>query len=460
MIRKYLGVLGVAGVICITGCASHNIEATAPEPRRLGKDIPSFRAADDPETSSIPDVSIEEPTSGLALQEALALALMRNPELAVFSWEVRAREAEAVQAGVFPNPEAAVEIENFGGSGELEGFGAAETTVGLFQLIELGGKRGKRRHEAEWLTQAGEWDYETKRLDVLTDVTVAFVDLLVAQEQARLAAELVDVADRILEAVTRRVKTGGISPVEQSRAQVEAKTSEVELRKATQRVEIAKRQLAATWGSTSPAFTEALGTIDTTWPVPTLAELLKRIGDNPDLARWTTEMARRQASVELQKAGRIPDLGLGVGVRRFESDAGGFNAFVAELSLPLPIFDRNQGATNAAERRLEMGKEQRRAARVRAETLLGTTHQALTISEGEVASLRDEVLPEATSAYDTAQQAYTRGRMRLTDVLDTQRTLFALRSRYYDALAEYHRGKAEIERLIGAPLVEQSKVEE
>lgn len=104
MIRRFLAVLGVAGVICITGCASHNIEATAPEPRRLGKNIPSFRAPQDPEPSGVGEVNIEEPTGGLALREAVALALMRNPELAIFSWEetcpaIRTLETATITGG-------------------------------------------------------------------------------------------------------------------------------------------------------------------------------------------------------------------------------------------------------------------------------------------------------------------------------------------------------------------------
>ena len=74
------------------------------------------------------------------------------------------------------------------------------------------------------------------------------------------------------------------------------------------------------------------------------------------------------------------------------------------------------------------------------------------LSEYESTRLRDEVLPEATATYESARTAYQRGRLRLTDVLDTQRTLFDLRSRYFDALGSYHVNRADIERLIGAPL--------
>src|SRR3989337_3662608 len=95
-----------------------------------------------------PSVYAEEPIVVMTLPQAQSLALMKNPELAAFSWEVRARDAQAIQAGLLPNPEINVEVENFGGSRNFRGFNVTETTIQLSQLIELGGKRSQRRYVA------------------------------------------------------------------------------------------------------------------------------------------------------------------------------------------------------------------------------------------------------------------------------------------------------------------------
>lgn len=450
---RYIIALGVAAVITTTGCASHRIGATAPEPRRLGKDIPAFHAPDEPGAQPVAGADIEEPSGSLSLRDALALALMRNPELAAFSWEVRAREAEILQAGLRPNPETALEVENFAGSGAFDGFNESETTLGLSQLFLLGGKLGNRRNVAEHSRNLAAWDYETKRVDVLTELTKNFVSLLVAQEQAALASELVTIAEKMLEAVTRRVQTGGISPVEQGRAQVELQTTRIDLQMAEREADMARQRLSAMWGTTNPQFTEAEGSIKAVVPVPPLDEIASRIADNPDVARWVTELAQREAIVALARSERIPNLELGVGIRRFAATDD--NALVAEVALPIPIFNRNQGAVQAAERRVAVAGEERRAAQVRVGTRLSIVYQELLQSENELTRLRDEVLPEATATFESAQNAYLRGRMRLTDVLDTQRTLFALRSRYYNALGSFHQRKADIERLIGAPLADE-----
>jgi cobalt-zinc-cadmium efflux system outer membrane protein len=85
--------------------------------------------------------ALSENKADLSLADALALALAHNPELATFSYEMRIQEANALQASLLPNPEFDAEIENFAGSGSLNGFDESELTLSIGQLIELGGKR-------------------------------------------------------------------------------------------------------------------------------------------------------------------------------------------------------------------------------------------------------------------------------------------------------------------------------
>ena len=103
--------------------------------------------------------------------------------------------------------------------------------------------------------------------------------------------------------------------------------------------------------------------------------------------------------------------------------------------------------------RLAQAREAQRAARVDAHTALAVNYETLAAAHQEVTTLDRSILPDAREALDTAQDAYSRGRFRLTDVLDTQRTLFELRGRRVAALATYHQALIELERLIGEPLV-------
>jgi cobalt-zinc-cadmium efflux system outer membrane protein len=98
------------------------------------------------------------PTGDLTLRDALAAALRDSPALAADAAEVRAREAEMLQAGRRPNPELGVELENLAGSGPFSGLDGLETTLALSQAIELGGKRGRRVEAARLDRDVAAWD--------------------------------------------------------------------------------------------------------------------------------------------------------------------------------------------------------------------------------------------------------------------------------------------------------------
>src|SRR5262245_4683025 len=129
-------------------------------------------------------VAAEEPRGVLSLRDVLSLTLLRNPELSAFTYERRAAEARELQAGVLPNPAFSAEVENIGGTGYVtKGARASESTLQLSQLIELGGKRAKRLRLAGLERELTGWDYEVKRLEVLTEAKKAFVDVVTTAER-------------------------------------------------------------------------------------------------------------------------------------------------------------------------------------------------------------------------------------------------------------------------------------
>jgi len=384
------------------------------------------------------------------LRQALAAALVNNPQLIAFAWENRAREADALQAGLGPNPELELEIENFGGSGEVAGFQGAETTLALSQLVELGDKRRKRLAVAELQQTLSAWDYEVARLDVLTATTKSFITALAAQENVTLANELTNTAQEMLDAVTRRVRAGSASPVEKSWALVNLETSRMEVTRAEHNLASARQKLASRWGSITPAFAHLEGDLNDTPAPADLSVLQQQLVHNTEVLRWATEMDQRRAAVDLEKAlGKI-DLSLGGGVRHI----GGSDdvAFVVNVGLPLKFNDSNQGATRAAEFRVERAAAQQQAATVQLTADLVVMHQALLANDAEITALRDLALPEAEKAMAFAQTAYMRGALRFSDVLATRSMRFTLKKRYFDALAAYHTTVADLERLTGTAM--------
>jgi cobalt-zinc-cadmium efflux system outer membrane protein len=395
------------------------------------------------------DATVGEPNGVLTLRDASALALARNPQLGIYPYDLRAADALILQAGLRPNPELSVEIEDVGGRGERRGFNAAQTTVGISQPIELGGKRTQRTRVASLDKDLVQWDYKAARLDVMRQVTEAFATVLAAQERLALAERLLELSRQAQTAVAQRVKAGKDSPVDELRADVAFSESRIERGNAQKALVAARHVLAASWGSRAPAFEKVQGDFyKTSEPLP-LAQMMAATANNPDLARWQTEEDRRRAALQLEKARAVPDIAVGGGVRRYEQTDDG--AFVLGLTVPLPLFNRNQGGILAATAELGKARRQYEAAQVRVSAVLSEAVSTLAAAYDQVTILHNDVLPKAQRAFEAARQGYQQGKFDYLHLLDTQRTLFQTQAQYVNSTEAYHKAQAEVERLTGRP---------
>ncbi|RKU07729.1 TolC family protein [Candidatus Poribacteria bacterium] len=449
MRQKTIMPVGLTLLILLIGCGTHQIDQAWQEVRPLGRDLTTSKPPIDPPTVEEPS-QLEKPMGTINLRQALALALTHNPNLKAFAWAVRAGEAKTLQVGLRLNPELETEIEEFGGSGDLSGFSAIETTVQLGVSIDLGGVRGKQKQIAALEAELAGWDYETARLDVLTQVNQAFIDVLAAQEVVALNEELVRLAEQVFNTAKAQVEAGKVSPVQRMRTQVELANSRIALEASKRELEGARFVLALIWGSKSPVFEQVEGQFEMAKPIPTVEQLANRISQNPNIARWTVEIAHRRAAIQLERLKRVPDLSIGGGMKHLnESDDV---AFIFGVSLPLPLFDRNQGAIREAEYNLAKAFEERKSSEIAVCTALATAYGKLSAAASTVSSLKDKVLPSAQSTFDAVTEGYRIGKFDFLEMLDAQRTLFDVRGSYIDALAKYHKAVAEVEWLVGEPL--------
>jgi len=391
-----------------------------------------------------------ESTEPLTLRGALSLAVMHNPKLQAFSAELRALDADAFQAGLLPNPELGVEAENFGGSGDFSGTNAMETTVQLSQLIELGGKRSRRKQVASAEQDLGKWDYEIELSDILTEVAKSFAEVLGAQERLSQREELVKLAMQVLNTVEERVKAGKVSPLEKNKARIALSTAKIDLERARRDLEVSRTRLAATWGSKSPLFQNVEGDLFEIAPIPSSEECENQVCQNPNVSRWTSESAHRRAVAELASANGTPDVTFVFGAKRHNFDDE--TALVAGFSFPLPVFDRNQGEVLSAQHRLAKVKEEEKAARSSVFATLGERYESLAGAYAESTALKEDVLVVAKETFEAVREGYEFGKFGVLDVLDAQRTLFEVQERYIDALVVYHTALADVERLTGAHL--------
>jgi len=456
---KSIPLLVLAGALTLSGCRLPKRWALLPARRPLGAEFDVYAPSGSDTDSLFNEVpaansriDLSEPTGEITLRRALSLALAKSPELVDFAWGVREAEAEGLQASLLPNPELETEFENFAGSGPFRGARSLETTIVLSQLIELGGKRARRMELARAGGKIAGWRYEKKRLSVLTDVTLRFIAALATQKKLELAEEDLRLARAGLDAVEKELAAGKVTIVEKTKAAVEVATGKIRVARIRRSLKIAKNRLAAGWGGDNAKFTRLLGEMDEISPVPPADALGAHLRQNPELAGWAAEIEQRRAALGLARANAVPDVSAGVGYKHARDTAGNDHALVAELSIPLPVFDRSQGEILKARYSLKRAEAQRRAAEVKLRSEFDKAYQTLASARDEAESLRDEVLPAARSSHQAAGNSFEHGKSGYLIVLDAQRTLIKVRQQYLEALEAHRCAVTTLEGIIARPL--------
>lgn len=376
----------------------------------------------------------------LTLEAAIHRAFQSNPGLRSAGRDLDIAAAQRIQAGAIPNPELSYLSEGVKKD-------ARTTTVQINQAIELGGKRGARIALAEREREVAVADLAAFRSALRADVVTAFFDVLTAQERLQLAQASQELSQKVTGAASRRVIAGKISPVEETRARVAEASAKIELSQAANDLALAKRRLAATWGS-SASIDEAVAT--PALPVgahPTTEELMSHLPSAPLVARARSEIDRQVATTEVEKSRRFPDLTVSLGSKRDEQI--GIRQTVVGMAIPFPLFDRNQGNVLGAVRRTDKARDDLLAVQSRLAVDLAQASLRLNAAVAELDILRNEILPGAQSAYEAGTTGFELGKFSFLDVLDAQRTLFQAKTQYVRALAESHRAAADIERIVG-----------
>jgi cobalt-zinc-cadmium efflux system outer membrane protein len=381
-----------------------------------------------------------EAATPLTLQKAVALALEANLDLTVAQREIEAVEGQVIQGRVRPNPELAYSLED-------QRTPTRTQSVQINLPIELGGKRAARIAAAERGRDVAVEELNTRRVEIRAAVVAAFFETLAAQERAALAQASVDLAKRATDAVAKRVAAGKVSPVEETKARVAEAGVRVELAQAQSEQRNARARLASLLGANPPRFTLVSGNVEELPAVPSLDNVQQRLSTSPTLRRMQLEVERRRSLVDVERSKRIPDVTFSLGVKRPTELQR--NQLLFGVSVPLPLFDRNQGNLLEALKREDKARDELQALNIRVSTDVLQARERLESIRREVDVLQQDVLPGAKSAYDAATVGFENGKFNFLEVLDAQRTYFAAKSQYLKALAEAHRTAADIDRVLG-----------
>ncbi len=395
---------------------------------------------------ALPSMAAEQHTPGgraVALDEAVERALDAAPALKARETRVEAAAAGVTQASALPNPTLDLELENAPGSGRFADFERNELTLGLRQRVEMGGKRSSRRAIAEAEREGAVLDQERARLDVVFEAKSAYFEVCAATlaldaADARLAA-----AKDVEAMAARRVRAARDPVTARLRAEIQTAEARTAREQALHDLHNAKRTLAVLWGDTNEDFA-----VDT----KVLAEAPPErknldAASAPDVAAREAVARRAAAAAELERANASSDVTLGAGVRRFEE--GGELAGVFSLSVPLAIFDGNEGniARTAAEARaaeLDVADARRRH-----EISLVKYEENAARSRTELETIRKDLLPRAREALAAARRGYDAGAFAYHEIAEARRILDDVVAREIAALRELHIAHAALDRLSG-----------
>lgn len=376
----------------------------------------------------------------VSLSQALLKAMEANPDLAAARQEIGIAEGARKQAGLLPNPELSYEMEDTRRD-------SSTTTVTLSQPLELGGKRGARVEVATFEQTIAQLELDRRANGLRADVVQTFFAALRAQTGLDLAKQSLELTDRGMRIVDGRVRAGKSSPVEATRAEVQLAEARLQVRRAETEKATAYQHLAQIMGSPVTTFDRLDSPNLSPGIPPQVDELMAKLGETAEMRQAAAQIDRSDASLGSEKAQRIPNLTVSVGSQYDRSIRERVN--VVGLSMPLPLFDRNQGNILSASRRSDQARDQRNAVELRLRAETQTALNQWSTAMQEVESYDKTILPSAQKAVDTATRGFEMGKFGFIEVLDAQRTLIVARGQYLDSLATATNARAMVERVYG-----------
>ena len=366
-----------------------------------------------------------------ALREARA-----SLEVAIARGGLDAARADVRAADHAPLPllsakAASIDLQHGVGGGSWVGRKRIDKSIGLDWTWERGGKRALRTRAAQEAADAAQQDLDDVVTQQLLATQAAFHDLLAAQERVALTDALAQDARQLADTAGRRVKAGDLARQDASRIEIEAERARAAALAALLHRERAALALGQLTGRAAGAERLAVsGAWTLREPPPMQADLETLARQRADVRAAELRVRAAQAALEGARALRKADVTIGASIDHYP----GTSNRLLELRAQMPLtwgYDyqgeigralaQRQQAEDQLEKTLRDARAELRRLQLEAQTASARARQ-----------YEQDILPRAREVAQTAENAYTRGGLALTDLLDARRTL---RATLLDALA-------------------------
>jgi outer membrane protein, heavy metal efflux system len=382
----------------------------------------------------------------LTLDQALDLAERLQPELAEAKALIEAAEGRTKQAGTFPNPSAIARMESAPINGRTAG--EAEYLAGVSQPIPLGGRLSKAREAEQLERDRRSQELEVRRRNLRRRVHSAFATALYQEQAFQTQGKIAASVEKVVTTTKARVDAGDTLREDLARAEMELVRAQVELRRSDAMHEHAMVELKAAIGDPALSLKTLSGSLDATFEIPTLETLAASLSTSPEVALAGAEVRARQARVDLAKAERIPDVRVEVLYRRLQASKE--NTFDVGVSIPLPLFDRNQGRLREARAEVTAAEARSRSIKNALSVRLHESHAHFTTALANTRALKTEVLPRADTVLKANEARFDAGDIGLTELLPVRRDWAAVQLTYLESLRDVMQAWAEVRALSGS----------
>lgn len=400
--------------------------------------------------------SAASPQVAVTLQQAVQEAIDHNLDLAAERLNIPVADARAITARLRPNPVLTVAGQTLNVLGA--NFSPA-TPLGPNQLnihtdfpIERGHKREERIAVAKEERTLAELGVREVMRGVIIAVQTAYVDLQQAKANLKLAQENLRSLEGVVKVNEARVNSGDLAVVELDRSRVAALQYRAAVQQAELQVEQARMQLQQVMGRQQKTQDFDISgefrrddVLETPEEITRLA-LLRR----PDYLSGQQSQARSRADLRLQLANGKFDYVIGAEFTRQTAWGSSGNSAGVSLSVPLRVFNRNQGEIARAEREINLAAARTRATEVSIRAEVERAYRHYTVQKSLLATTETEMLKKARRVRDITEFSYRRGEASLVEFLDAQRAFNDATQTYNDARANFARSLYLIDAVSGA----------
>lgn len=380
----------------------------------------------------------------LTLHDLFRLAELSSPALASARAGVQAHAGRVRHAGLYPNPELTLAVEEM----SVEDPDFRKQKVELMQPLLIGGRRGAAVEAARASLAAADHQAEQIRRGTLLAIHGLWVDLMHVRETRDALDELLVVAESSLEVARTRYEARAAPEAHVTRAMLEVYELQVMLQDRAQEEARSLAELDAVLGGPGITADRLEGDLEpdheighlTTAPDSLLAE-------HPLVRAAGMEVAAARAELRSAEAARIPDLNVFVAYGSFEADEGNF--VEGGLSFPLPIFNRNQGRVDETRALVVQAEFEARRVENELAVALSVAKARHHMAHEQLDMIAADIAPAAARGLEQAREAYRVGRMMFLELVDAQRTYTDVRLRTLELRRNLALAEADLMCLLG-----------